>query len=312
MGSGGGHIFSVNSKKDVKEEFKRSSETTKDAKFETNVNDEIRDILTEYNDRDSDAIQEHLDEIKDIIGEEVDGMIDLKFGGSISKYTYVEGLSDVDNLITINKSELSSLSPKEVLEYLESKLDGKLKSLDSIKVGDLAVTLNFSNNIKIQVLPAIKHGDGFKIPKTTKNEWSEVIKPKKFAQKLTQVNKDLNGNVVPVIKLVKGINSRLLKDQPLNSYHIESIAIEAFKSYPNADPKTPKALLKHFFEKAKDIVKKPIKDSTGQSLHVDSYLKSEDSKERSDMSYALNRIYKKMENADRVGSVSEWSKILGE
>lgn len=311
MGSGGGRTFHI-PKEDLKKEFERSTDNTKTAAFETTINDEINDILTEYNDRDSDTIQEHLDEIQKIIEEDIEGMINLKFGGSISKYTYVEGLSDVDTLVTLNNSELSSLSPKDVLNYLKSKLDGKLKNLDNINVGELAVTLNFSNNVKIQILPSIKQGDGFKIPKTTKNEWSNVIKPKKFAEKLTQVNKNLNGSVVPVIKIVKGINSRILKDHPLKSYHIESIAIESFKTYPDNKPKTPKALLKHFFEKAKDIVKKPIKDNTGQSIHVDAYLKSENSKERSDMSYALNRIYKKMEKADKIRSVSEWSKILGE
>lgn len=311
MGSGGGRTFHI-PKEDLKKEFDSSTDNTKNAAFETTINDEINDILAEYNDRNVNTIQEHLDEIQEVIEEDIEGMIDLKFGGSISKYTYVEGLSDVDTLVTLNNSELSSLSPKDVLNYLKSKLDGKLKNLDNINVGELAVTLNFSNNVKIQILPAIKQGDGFKIPKTTKNEWSNVIKPKKFAEKLTQVNKNLNGSVVPVIKIVKGINSRILKDHPLKSYHIESIAIEAFKTYPDSKPKTPKALLKHFFEKAKDIVKKPIKDNTGESIHVDSYLKSENSKERSDMSYALNRIYKKMENADKIRSVSEWSKILGE
>jgi hypothetical protein len=311
MGSGGGRTFHI-PKEDLKKEFERSIDNTKTAAFETTINDEINDILAEYNDRDSNTIQEHLNEIQEVIEEDIEGMIDLKFGGSINKYTYVEGLSDVDTLVTLNNSELSSLSPKDVLNYLKSKLDGKLKNLDNINVGELAVTLNFSNNVKIQILPAIKQGDGFKIPKTTKNEWSNLIKPKKFAEKLTQVNKNLNGSVIPVIKIVKGINSRILKDHPLKSYHIESIAIEAFKTYPDNKPKTPKALLKHFFEKAKDIVKKPIKDNTGQSIHVDEYLKSENSKERSDMSYALNRIYKKMEKADKLRSVSEWSKILGE
>ena len=311
MGSGGGRTFPI-PKKDLKKEFERSTDNTKNAAFETTINDEINDILAEYNDRNANTIQEHLDEIQEVIEEDIEGMIDLKFGGSISKYTYVEGLSDVDTLVTLNNSELSSLSPKDVLNYLKSKLDGKLNNLDNINVGELAVTLNFSNNVKIQILPAIKQGDGFKIPKTTKNEWSNVIKPKKFAEKLTKVNKNLNGSVIPVIKIVKGINSRILKDHPLKSYHIESIAIEAFKTYPDSKPKTPKALLKHFFEKAKDIVKKPIKDNTGESIHVDAYLKSVNSKERSDMSYALNRIYKKMENADKIRSVSEWSKILGE
>lgn len=313
MGGGGsGRIFSASSPEDLKEKIRESKENTEDSAFETNVNAEIKDILAEYNERDTDAIQEHLDEIKEIIGEEIEGMLDLKFGGSVSKHTYVDGLSDVDTLMTIDKTELSNLSPKEVLEYIKTRLEGNLKSLDDIKIGNLAVTMEFSDNIKIQILPAIKHGEGFKIPKVTGKDWSNVIRPKSFAEKLTKINKDLKGNVVPVIKIVKGIIAQLPEKQQLKSYHVESIAIQAFKSYPGSNSKTPKALLKYFFEKAKDIVKSPIKDSTGQSIHVDNYLGSENSKERSNISYTLNRIYKKMDNADKISSVSEWSKILGE
>ncbi|NMC59242.1 MAG: nucleotidyltransferase [Candidatus Methanofastidiosa archaeon] len=313
MGSGGSRrILSSSSPEELREKLRKSRENTEDAAFETNVNAEINEILAEYNERDSDAIQEHLDEIKEIIGEDIEGMLDLKFGGSISKYTYVNGLSDVDTLITIDKTELSDLPPKEVLEHIKSKLEGTLKNLEKIDIGKLAVTMEFSDNIKIQILPAIKRGDGFKIPNSNGNDWSNTIKPKKFAEKLTEVNKNLKGNVVPVIKLAKGILANLPENQQLKGYHVESIAIEAFKTYPESKSKTYKTLLKHFFEKAKDIVKKPMIDSTGQSRHVDTYLGSENSKERQTISYTLNRIYNKMERADKISSVSEWTKILGE
>jgi len=310
MGGGGG-LFRDHSPKELKREIKESREKTKNKSFETEVDIKINEILAEYNDRDVEAIQEHLEEIKKVIAEDITGTIDLKFGGSVSKHTYVDGLSDVDTLITIDKSELSSLSPQKVLEYLKSKLESNLSNVN-IEVGTLAVTLTFSDNTEIQILPAIKHYSGFKIPKSTGNGWSNIIHPQKFAERLTEVNKNLNYNVVPVIKLAKGIIAQLPKNQQLKSYHVESIAIEAFKKYPSTYPKTKKALMKHFFEKAKDIVKSEIKDRTGQSINVDSYLGPKNSSERSKASYVLNRIYKKMENADRIGSLPEWEKILGE
>lgn len=310
MGGGGGGMFGNHSPEELRKEIKESFEKTKNNAIETEINTRISEILSEYNDRDSEAIQEHLNEIKEVIKEDIDGTIDLKFGGSVSKHTYVDGLSDVDTLITIDKSELADLSPQEVLNYIKSKLEGNLTNLDSIKVGKLAVTMTFSDNAEIQILPAIKYYSGFKIPKSNGNDWSDIIHPQKFAEKLTSVNKKFNGNVVPVIKLVKGIISQLPKDQQLKSYHIESIAIEAFKNY--SDSATPKALLKHFFNEGRHIVKTPIEDSTGQSINVDTYLGPKNSNKRSNISYTLNRIYMKMENADRMGSIPEWSKILGE
>lgn len=311
MGGGGG-LFRDHSPEDLRSEIKKSIEKTKNNALETEVNLKINEILAEYNDRDIETIQDHLEEIKKVIESDITGTIDLKFGGSISKNTYIEGLSDVDTLITIDKSELSSLSPKKVLEYLKSRLETNLSNFENIKVGTLAVTVTFSDKTEVQILPAIKHYSGFKIPKANGNGWSDIIHPKKFAEKLTEINKNHNNNVVPVIKLAKGIIAQLPPDQQLKGYHIESIAIEAFKRYPKNNSQTKKTLIKYFFEKAKDIVKSKIKDSTGQLINVDSYLGSENSKKRKETSYVLNRIYQKMENADRIGSATEWSKILGE
>jgi hypothetical protein len=266
--------------------------------------------LVDYNDRDIDAIQDHLNEIKEIIGNEIEGSIDLKFGGSVSKYTYVEGLSDIDTLVFIDRTELADSSPTEVLKYLKSQLEGKLKGYNNIEYGKLAVTIDFDDGNKIQILPAIKKGGGFKIPSINGTKWSNVVRPDKFASKLTEVNKSLNYNVVPAIKLAKGIISQFPEDQRLKGYHIESIAIKAFQRYPDSEKKTTKALLKHFFEKAKEIVKKPITDRSNQSFHVDEYLGNENSSKRAEASRSLNRIFEKMERANASCSAATWSEIL--
>ena len=77
-------------------------------------------------------------------------------------------------------------------------------------------------------------------------------------------------------------------------------------------PKTAKAMLKYFFKRAKDIVKTPIKDKTGQSINVDEYLGPENSVKRSQISNTIDRMYRRMKNADTIGSIAEWSEILGE
>jgi len=191
-------------------------------------------------------------------------------------------------------------------------LEESLVNVEDIRVGNLAVTVIFSDGIEIQLLPAIKHGEGFKIPTGRGNDWSKIIRPDKFATRLTEVNQSNGGKVIPAIKLVKGINSQFPENQQLTSYHIESIAIEAFKSYPDSKPKTTKTMLEHFFEKASETVKSPIKDKTGQSINVDEYLGPENSVNRFQISHALDRVYRRMKNADTVGSVEEWKSILGE
>ena len=309
MGGGGGVFSGDYSPHKYREILRESEQKTENVQFETDVNSFLNDLLGTYN-RDSDRTNEHLLEIDEIIGSELDGTLDMKFGGSVHKHTYVDGLSDIDVLVEVNKSELSGASPSEVLEYLKGELDNSNRSnISDVKVGKLAVTVNFSDGDSIQLLPAVKSGDGYKIS-NGKGEWSNIIRPDAFARKLTEVNQKCGYKVVPMIKLAKDIIYQLPEEQQLTGYHIESIAVEAFKKYPDSEPRTPKKMLKYFFEKAKDIVNEPITDSTHQSLHVDDYLGDGGSADRKRMSYVLDRIFKRMKNADLVGSVDEWKSIL--
>jgi hypothetical protein len=312
MGGGGGGVFSSHSPDKYKEKIKEAREKTRKEAVETLVAEIINKLLADYNRRDVEAIREHLEEIKEIIKDEDVGTIQLLFGGSVSKHTYLNGLSDVDVLMTIDKSDLSELPPKKVLEYVSSILKERLVDAQDIKVGNLAVKVVFSDGIMIEILPAIKHGEGFMISTEKGNEWSNIIRPDKFATRLTEVNQSCNGKVVPVIKLAKGIIAQFPENQQLTGYHVESIAIEAFKRYPESKPKTTKAMLTYFFKRATEIVKTPIRDKTSQSIHVDDYLGPENSPERSKINNNLNRTYERMKNADASTSVGEWSAILEE
>jgi hypothetical protein len=116
--------------------------------------------------------------------------------------------------------------------------------------------------------------------------------------------------LVPTIKLVKVINDDLPKSSRLTGYHIESLAIDAFRDYRG--PQTTKAMLKHFFEAARGRVLTRIKDKTGQSIYVDEYLGSPGSKARKYVAEVLDRIFRRMRNADAARSKAQWLQLLGE
>jgi len=311
MGGSGGIFGGDYSPEKYKEIIQKTREQTSNAQFETEVNETISRLLGEY-ERASNITKAHLNEIKEIIEKEDIGTIEMRFGGSVRKHTYVDGLSDVDVLLIIDRTDLSNSSPKEVLQFIKDELDkANSHNIEDIHVGKLAVTVKFTDGEEIQLLPAIRRGEGFKIPNQKGIDWSNVIRPDKFAIKLTEVNQNCNGKVVPVVKLAKGIISQLPEDQHLSGYHVEAIAIEVFKSYPDSNPKTPKAMLRYFFENAKDIVKSPIKDKTNQSIHVDDYLGTENSYNRLRIAYAIDKISRRMKNADEIPSIDEWKSILG-
>ena len=129
--------------------------------YESKVNGMLSSLLTDINDRDPKAIQKHLITIKKSIEKEIDGTIDLLFGGSVSKHTYVDGLSDIDSLVILNNSDLSDKSPEEVKDYFHDQLKKTLYKTEIIN-GVLAVTIKFGD-VDVQLLPAIKYKDGFRI-----------------------------------------------------------------------------------------------------------------------------------------------------
>lgn len=308
-GSGGGFFGGDSSTKpsELIEKIKREQEQAKAREFENNVNQLINDTLKSANDRDTEAVNTHLDTIIEALNKEIDGNVQTIFGGSISKHTYVDGLSDVDVLVVLNDSALSEKSPSEVNKYFVERLEQRLPQTEIIS-GKLAVTVKFSDGVEIQILPSIKTDTGVKIAQSNGDNWSKVVRPGKFAEKLVSVNQACNGKVVPVIKLVKAIVSEFPDKRQMNGYHIESLAVSIFSNY-NGE-KTSKSMLKHFFDKSVSRVLSPIKDKTGQTVNTDSYMGAKDSVQRKAVSDSLSRIVRKIETAERSGNISQWKEIL--
>lgn len=311
MGGSGGAWPTDISPRQAEKYYQETKSETEQNEFNQKVCKMLDDYLSRFNDRDVNNIQNKLDDIKKAIQAEVDGTVDLKYGGSIDKHTYVDGISDIDSLVILNKSDLADKTPENVRDYFLSELNDKLKGQDvEISKGKLAVTVKYKDGTEIQLLPAIRTGEGLKIPSVLGNKWSAVITPQKFAEKLTDINAKLNGKVVPAIKLIKAINSQFSEQKQMAGYHIESLAIEAFKSCKGNE--NPKELLSKFFGEAKELVKTPIKDKSNQSIHVDDYLGKKDSESRKSLSYQLDFIYRKINNANNACSEKMWQDIFGD
>ena len=69
-------------------------------------------------------------------------------------------------------------------------------------------------------------------------------------------------------------------------------------------------MLKHFVEKSRTFVGYTIRDSTGQSIHVDDYLGESESRERINRRRSLNRIYNAMNISDKNKSKDKWRELI--
>ena len=187
MGGAGGFFHGTTEPEDLFRKVRDSESKTRDSKFEIEVGQLVGYLLAKYNER-RDVVKQHLETIKKALGKEIEGTVDLLFGGSVAKHTYVDGVSDVDALAILNKSELVDKSPDEVKGYFLDRLNIRLPNT-TLEKGTLAVTVRYAD-IEIQLLPALRYKGGFRIGDSSGRTWS-FIKPVEFARRLTAINQKM-------------------------------------------------------------------------------------------------------------------------
>ena len=202
------------------------------------------------------------------------------YGGSVMRGTDVTGLSDVDVLLIVNESSLSSQSPANAIAHVRAIIQRQFIS-NTVRAGNLAVTVEYSRGAEIQILPAIRtRRGGVRIAEPGSTRWSSVVRPEMFAEKLSEVNRARNGRVTPTIKLAKAIADCHIRreEAKISGYHMESLSIDAFRNYRGLLEN--RAMLEHLFGHSIEAVMRPIVDSTGQSRRVDDYLGNAGSRPR--------------------------------
>ncbi len=309
-GSSGGGAFSNNkSPAELRDAVRKAEDKTAVAAFETELSGTLGDLLGAYNGRDVETVRERLGSLMEALDGSVEGNFDQLFGGSVAKHTYVDGLSDIDSLVLINDSALEGGTPQQVLAQMEAILARELGAEAAVTHGRMAVTVDYGDGMVIQLLPALKAEDGHvHVPSSRHDGWSK-INPVAFQKALTRRNEECAGKLVPTIKLAKAIVGQLPEAQRLSGYHMESLAIAAFRNYGGA--KITTAMLPTFFEQARELVLSPIRDRTGQSVHVDDYLGPANSDARQAASHVLGRLARRMRNATVAGSTAQWRALFG-
>lgn len=274
-------------------------------RLESDLNNYLAELLVDFNSRDVDQDRERLDQLRECLGDDVD-VEGLLLGGSVAKHTAVDGISDIDALVLLDRADVQGKSPGEVLEVLRSILNDALHRRDvkSIEKGDFAVTILYADGREIQLLPAVRSGKDVKISDATGIAWKN-IRPSQFARKLTKANEGTNGALVPAIKLVKAINDSLPAPKQMSGYHIEALAVDAMKGYTG--PKSVSGVLERVLEHSTSRVMRPIQDVTGQSRTVDDNLGAANSAQRQNISQALASVRRRLGAAT---SVSDWRSIL--
>ena len=169
---------------------------------DNNFNRYCEQLLVQYKRRNTKAVTRHLRGVCDILSHEDDHLVQTKFGGSVQKGTYVTGLSDIDVLLMVNQSSLKNKPPSKAIAYVRDTIKQRFPK-NRVWAGKLAVTVSYADKTELQILPAIRTTDGFRIADPGSSRWSNVIHPDRFVDRLIKVNNACGGRVVPTIKLAK-------------------------------------------------------------------------------------------------------------
>ncbi len=307
-GSGGGGPFTHRSPVELVGQLRSSVDDVAIKAFEAELSGILSDILSLANSRDAELVKNRLEAIKEILHDSLEATVDTLFGGSVAKHTYVDGLSDIDSLLILNETDLDGATPAVAIEKVAGIIREDVGRNATVSHGKMAVIVEYLDGMQIQLLPAFRQQAGLRVPSFRHNGWS-AISPESFQKALRSTNELCGGKLIPTIKLAKSVIAQLPESQRLSGYHVESLAIDAFKNYTGT--KTVAAMLPAFFDSAKNAVKNPIKDSMGQSIHVDGYMGPANSEMRVASSHLLGRIEKRMRNASAHQSSAQWASILG-
>src|SRR6266850_298799 len=174
-------------------------------------------------------------------------ILDSFLTGSYRRSTMVAPLkeADVDIFIVLDASYFASDGQTTLLNDVKSALRKTYTKTPDISPDGHAVTITFTD-FKVDVVPGFyRKGGGYLIPDDQLSRWLPTD-PKKHVDLWSEANKAHKGDLVPLIKMLKGWNkSRGL----LRSFHLETLALTVLdnvriSSFPSG--------VRFFFDKARE------------------------------------------------------------
>lgn len=249
--------------------------------------------------------------VRDAVKEELT-VLDSFLTGSYSRSTMIAPLSeaDIDIFVVLSSDYYEKDGQAKLLDKVKTVVKKTYTKTPNISRNGQAVTITF-NDFVVDVVPAFnRKGGGYLIPNSAIGKWI-ATDPKAHVRIMSEHNKKHNGNLVPLVKMIKCWNKNI--SFSFNSFHLEVMALQILDGIRIDD--LPSGA-RYFFDKAKDYVKKKNPDPAGYNDDVGEYLNTDAkiSGAISNMTTAYSRAVKAESFAQEnkiAEAVGEWRKIFG-
>lgn len=253
--------------------------------------------------------------IRKVLGDNLT-VVDDFLTGSYVRQTLIPPMSDadVDIFIVLDVKYYHNYNGQNggqggLLDLIKRNLIKKYPKTPNISRNGQAVTITF-NDYHVDVTPAFnRQGGGYLIPNSNTQIWLST-NPKEHIRLSSQHNRDHNGDLIPIIKMIKCWNRAI--GNHFSSFHLEILAWSIFDGIRIDDYSSG---VRFFFDKGRFLIDKKNPDPTGYSGDVGSYIDSAD--KIKDAVSRFTTAYNRAINAESYASrgrvydaIEEWRKIF--
>lgn len=238
--------------------------------------------------------------------------------GSYSRNTMIAPLNeaDIDIFFVLDNQYFyryngQNGSQAGLLDLVKRTLRRTYTRTPDISRNGQAVTIRFED-FMVDVVPAFnRQGGGYLIPNSLTQSWISTD-PKKHDVIVSQANKNHNGNLIPLIKMIKGWNKNINKY--FRSFHLEVLALEMLNNVTISDYPSG---VRFFFDKGRALITKQNTDPAGYGGDIGSYIDSQEMIDEAVAKFqlAFDRAIK-AESYESQGytrsAIDEWRKIFGD
>ncbi|WP_317202299.1 CBASS oligonucleotide cyclase, partial [Janthinobacterium sp.] len=194
--------------------------------------------------------------------------------GSYVRNTMIAPLkqADVDIIVILDNKYFHNYNSGQnggqagLLDLVKRTLLRTYTSTPDISRSGQAVTIRFSDFV-VDVVPGFhRSGGGFLIPNSITSSWISTD-PKKHVDLSTDANRLHNGDLVPLIKMIKCWNRE--RGGFFRSFHLEVLAWEVLKGVQITDYSSG---VRYYFDKCRTLVGQKNLDPAGYGGDIGSYI----------------------------------------
>lgn len=232
--------------------------------------------------------------------------------GSYSRHTMIAPLkeADVDIFVVLHSDYYEQNGQTNLLDKVRRVLLKTYPDTPKISRNGQAVTITFTD-FKVDVVPAFyREGEGFLIPNSITKRWIST-NPKVHVEIMNNENEAHDGDLVPIVKMIKGWNRNI--NPAFVSFYLELLAIKIFKNVTISDYPSG---MRYFFDKGREKIKYKVKDPVNYGENINALDTVSTVKD------AVNRFenaYKRAKNAEddarngyTAAAIEEWREIFGD